>query len=104
MEIHGSDIIVEHEGYVDPQKIIETIKSFWKNLVIEDDGTESGFFVYENQEAKESWDNKGWSEDNDKRMIYVIVREGRDIAFVIDDKKENLNIIKEVKKSIMKIN
>lgn len=65
MEIHGNDIIVDYvvAEKATPDNITNIVKNWWKDLVVEEDGAESGFFIYENQAAKESWDKEGWSEN-----------------------------------------
>ena len=100
MEIHGNDIIVDnfrHDFSI--QDVINVVKEFWKDLVTEDDGTESGIFIYENDAAMKAWDKEGWSEVNDKTMIYVLWAD-RGFTIVIDDNKENLPIAKSIEKLV----
>jgi len=104
MEIHGCDIVVEHvlAEKATLENIVKIVKEWWPDLVTEND--ESGFFIYKNNEAKESWDKCGWSEVNDKTMIYVIYSGGQGtedgMTFVIDDNKENISIVNAIKQAI----
>lgn len=94
MEIHGRDIVIdEWRRDVTIDEVIGVVAQFWKDLVFENDGDEdhTGIFIYENKSAAEAWDDEGWSEMNDKTMLYVIWSE-RGFTVVIDDNGENMRI------------
>jgi len=96
VEIHGNDIIIDNWNRgITVKEVIDVVRNFWKDLAIEDDG-DNGYFIYENWKAKEAWDKKGWSEINDKTMVYVIFSE-RGFTIVIDDNKENMLIAEAIK-------
>lgn len=79
------------------EEVVETIRQYWPDLVVEDDGDD--YFIYKNEAAKKSWDGEGWSETNDADMIYVLPRE--DVTVVIDDNKQ-LSYMVEAIQELMK--
>lgn len=91
MEIGGSDMIIKGKSLT-KEKIVEVIRTFWKDLVVEHDN-EFDFFVYKNQAAKDAWD-LDCGEQND--LIYVLPRKN-ELTLVIDDKKVNLPIVEAIK-------
>jgi len=96
--IGGYDI--EAKGEVSPQTanlVLRLVRETWPSAVAlpENDTTSipieeatrkvwdfpCGFFVFENQQAKLSWDEHGKTDENDDQMVYVILSpEGLDFV------------------------
>ena len=100
MEIHGNDFGIKCRDGTTPDDIVEVVKQFWPDAVLELD--ESGeFFLYPNENAKTKWDNEGWSEENDITMILVIPdNDDGKIWFTIDDNSVNMPIIDAIEKEL----
>lgn len=84
MEIGGADIIIEGPR-PDKQRVLDVVKGFWPNMVVEDwvgDDEPDDMFIYKDQKAKDNWD-EGIGEDSDADMIYYIPREN-ETTVVID--------------------
>ncbi len=86
MEIGGYDLLFDKPSgmtYADLEAgILKVCKSFWPDMVIEYDDlpdsppTWHEFFIYENQRAKDLWDEKGYSRRyTHNSMVYVIIDE-----------------------------
>lgn len=97
MEIHGSDIVLDGKP---PTKeiILAVLLGFWPQLIVENDENDD-FFVYMDQRAKDSWDGKGWADDNDADMIYFLPRE-KQLTIVIDDNGDLMYMVEAVKKTM----
>lgn len=95
MELHGNDIGIQTS--LSKEEIISIIRKFWPQLSVEHD--DDSVFVYKNKLAQKSWDARGWTEQNDTEMIHVMFgSEDGKVWFVIDDKKQNERIIKEIER------
>jgi hypothetical protein len=93
MEIGGKDIILE--GPVPSKdKILETLRSFWPDLVYED-CDETDFFVYKNAASKEVWD-QDMDESVEADMVYILCRP-EELTVVIDDEQKLLPLAMALK-------
>lgn len=104
MEIHGSDILFENVKIpISEDLVIPVIKSHWPELVYESMMEEGilHLFMHPNQAAEESWNEDGWSEENDLTLIYMIWDNSKSqLTFVIDDNKKNINIVNALQKTL----
>lgn len=102
MEIHGSDFLIQGTP-PDQRTVIRIVREFWPDLVVENDDDESvddgDYFIYKNQQAKDIWDQVGWTETDDADMIYVLFREDH-MTVVIDDERRNMNIVEKIRGSV----
>lgn len=100
MELHGNDFGVQCKDGTTLDDIVEVVKQFWPNAILEVDGSDSSY-IYPNENAKTSWDNEGWSEENDTTMILVVQNnDDGEIWFTIDDNKVNMPIIDAIGKEL----
>ena len=76
------------------ERVVETIKQFWPDAVVEDDGDD--YFIYKDEAAKRGWEDEGWSESNDADMIYVLPREN--VTVVIDDNKSLMHLVEAIER------
>jgi len=105
MEIHGSDIIINSNLPIADSLIRLLVQDHWPNMVYEIDERPDGvdMFVYKDEAAKKAWDEEGWSEENDTRMIYFIFDPGyKVVSATIDDYKTNEYIVKDIVQFIRK--
>jgi len=77
VDINGEDITLR--SLMSPEASSILLERYLKNkfdsqLVERESGNE--FFFYINQEAKDSWDEEGWTEEFSCGMIHVITEEG----------------------------
>jgi hypothetical protein len=78
--IGGDDIIITSSlpGLEALAELISVTDKIWPNRVVEiveDTTTEA--LVYENLEAKQSWDSDGMTEENDPKMLHLLASEGQ---------------------------
>ncbi len=101
MEIGGCDIVVDFKIPVAPNLVKLIIQDHWPAMVVEIDENED-FFAYENQEAKNVWDND-FDESYDAKMIYVLFRDDfKEVSFVIDSNKKIKYIVDDIIQFIRK--
>jgi hypothetical protein len=78
--IGGYDIILFHElpEAEALELLVSTAKALWPSCVLEpDDWGPNEVFVYETQEAKDSWDTNGATDENDPKMVHLITSAGQ---------------------------
>jgi hypothetical protein len=104
MELHGSDLVFENVKVpISEDLVIPIIKTHWPELVYEAmmENGDLHLFMHPNQHAEESWDDEGWSEENDITLIYMIWDESKaELTFVIDDEKKNKYIVDDIQKGL----
>ena len=83
MEIGGHDTIIDTD---DPHKAAQKIMDWvgWTNAVIEKDEDED-FFYYQDQTAKDAWEEKGLVPALENTMIYFLIHPGQ--LTVVTDKE-----------------
>ena len=84
MEIGGVDIHFKNSWPIGAKKSVTAryLKAKWPNMVMEYlEGDEILF--YENQEAKDSWDEHGCIDENSERMVHLLAQ-GDCITLVYD--------------------
>lgn len=102
MELHGSDIIFRDvKVSISEDNITPIVRKHWPDLVYEammEDG-DLHLFMHPTQIAEEAWNEEGWSEENDKTLIYMIWDKAKcELTFVIDDNRENRFIVYDIQK------
>ena len=106
MEIHGSDTIIKSTTPIADNLIRIIIQDHWPKMVYEIDERDDvvDMFVYKDEEAKKSWDEEGWTKENDTNMIYVILEaKGTQINITIDDYGKNKHIVEDIVQFIRNI-
>jgi len=89
MNIGGTDTIIKNSWPIGTKKsaIASYLRVKWPDMVMEIVEGENEIFFYENQEAKDSWDEHGCIDENSEKMVHLIAE--RDYITLVH---ENLNI------------
>jgi hypothetical protein len=92
MEIHGTDIILKGTPPTD-EDILSAVRKFFPDLVFERyDDSGRGLLIYRDEAAKKSWDEKGWSAENDVSLVHVLFGKNS-LTVVVDDGGRNRDIV-----------
>ena len=106
MEIHGCDTVIKSNIPVADNLIRLIVQDHWPRMVYEimtcDDGT-TDLFLYKDDTAQRAWDIEGWSDANDKTMIYVIISaDSKELSLTIDDERKNQFIVDDLTQFIQR--
>lgn len=82
MDIGGTDVSFELDGPVTLDRLQRVITELWPEAVFETDGQE--LFAYRDEDAFESWNAYGLTEDNGGTLLYATV-DGTWVHLVHDD-------------------
>ncbi len=76
MDISGTDTILKNPWPIGAKKSVTTsyLKAKWLNMVMETVEGEDEIFFYEDQNAKDSWNKHGRTEENAEKMVHLIAK------------------------------